>query len=202
MPEKLRTDEEFIEKISKISPKELFFVKTEALTELNATLALIKSDITDDQRRCLTNYFAVRLVSWIENYFKNSVIWLIDHYGLEYPDFKLELKLPDLKKIQKAENFTAGKIVSKEMNFQNLGIIFGTINSILQINDFSDRVEKQNVDIGRISQILQIRHEIIHNFGNCGWNPDQCLEAKQTVFQLIYFCNQITIARLKELEIY
>ena len=202
MREKIQTDKEFIDKIKKIYPKELYFVKNEALTELNATLSLIESDITDDQRRCLTNYFAVRLVSWIENYFKNSVIWLIDHYGLEYPDFKLELKLLALKEIQKAKDFTAGKVVSRKINFQNLGIIFGTINSILQIKDFPDRLKQQTVDIERISQILGVRHEIIHNFGNCGWDSKQCLEAKQSVFQLIYFCNQITIERLKELKIY
>ena len=203
MRSKLDTDEEFISQISKISPKELYFVKQEALTELDAILSLIKSsESTDDQKRCLTNYFVIRLVGWIENYFKNSVIWLIDHYGLEYPDFKLQLKLSDLKKLQKAGEFTAGKIVSRELNFQNLFVTLGTINSILQITDFGKRLETQTVDLGRIDQILQVRHTIIHNFGNSGWTPEQCLDAKRSVFLLIYFSNQITIERLKEINLY
>jgi len=174
-----------------------------ALTELEATHSLIKSsDSSEEQKRCLTNYFAIRLVGWIENYFKNSVIWLIDHYELEYPDFKLELKLPELKKIQKAKEFTAGKIVSRQLNFQNLSVVLGTMNSILQITDFGKRLKDQKVDLERIEQILQTRHKIIHNFNNSGWTPEDCVHAKLTVFQLIYFSNLITIERLKEMGVY
>jgi len=200
MPEKLQTDKEFIDKISKISPKELYFVKTEALTELNATLDLIKSNITDDQRRCLTNYFAVRLVSWIENYFKNSVIWLIDYYDLTYEEFKIEFELADLKKIKSTQDFTAGKIVSRKLNFQNLGKIMGAMNSILKIKDFSDRLEKQGIDLGRIQQILDVRHAIIHDFQSSGWDHNACLEGKQDFMRFIFASNSIITSRIKEIE--
>lgn len=203
MVEKIATDEGFLEEIQKIVPKEQVFVKQEALKELTDTYSEICANSTkDDIRKYLTNYFIIRLVGWIENYFKNSVIWLIDYYNLSYDEFKLELKLPDLKKIQQAQDFTAGKIVSRKLNFQNLGEIFGAMNAILGIHDFAQRLEQEKVTIGEIQDILEIRHKVIHNFESSNWDHNRCLQSKQAVMKFIFSSNIVVINRLKELGKY
>ncbi len=199
MVEKIVTDEGFIEEIKKIIPKELVFVKEEALKEIHDTYSLIcKDDTTDDVRRYLANYTAIRLVGWIENYFKNSVIWLIDYNDLTYEEFKIEMRLPELKTIQNSKDFTAGKIVSRKLNFQNLGEIIGAMNSILKINNFSERLQEAGVDLGRIQQILDARHKIIHNFQSSGWDHNDCLEAKQHVMKFIFSSSSLIITKLAE----
>lgn len=201
MVEKIVTDDGFIEEIKKITPIELVFVKQEALKELHDCYSVIcKSDTDEDIKRYLANYTAIRLVGWIENYFKNSVIWLIDYYNLTYDEFKIEFNLLDLKTIQSTQDFTAGKIVSRKLNFQNLGKIMGAMNSILKINDFSDRLEKQGVNLGRIQQILDARHKIVHDFQSSGWDHNACLEAKQDVMRFIFSSNSIVTSRIEEIE--
>lgn len=175
-----------IKKIKGIVPTNLGLNEFEQLYINEFTVVI--HEITNNEKitKQLKNYLVIRLVTVLETFFRNKTIKIIDENNFEISGLfnkgELTIALSDFEEIQKTE-FTKGRIVATNFNFQNINEINFVYSKLLGV-DFLETVKqattlKELLDNGtevtrdllpslysnwtELLGIFQIRNEIIHN---------------------------------------
>jgi len=110
----------------------------------------------------LSNYVIISYVRYIESYFKNLAIGLIDGAGQESPELNVTFSIRELAEIKEDGDITAGKIFASETNFQRLDVINSVFSTLLGQDFFKMINQKTDVDWKKLHEIIDERHEIIH----------------------------------------
>lgn len=149
------------------------------LSEIFNILFNLNVNEIENIKSSLANYVVIRLVSSVENFFKNKVRELIDKEGFDtddiFPNNEITITLSDLDEIKKEEKFTKGRIVTYSINFQSLDQIDYIISKLLNLKGFRNEVKKHPhtvtwtdnkmtiiFDLGEIHALFELRHKIVH----------------------------------------
>lgn len=146
----------------------------------------VKSHIIDSSilRKELKNYLIIRQVTIIESYLKYHVIRIIDDYQLDiislFDNKEFLVSIHNIDYIKK-KDFTKGRIVATNFNFQNPNDINFVFSKLLQVDFFSllreilamkmftksTRFSKKTNQLlkywDEFIEIFEIRNEIIHS---------------------------------------
>ena len=171
MPE-IRFNEQLKEKINRNMKSELYEIYHNGINEFVEIETLLNSDITDIQKNSIRNYYAVRIISVLEAFLRNSFIILIDYYER---DFKVSIKtdLDGLKQLRKKQTkFTNGEIIGNFLNFQRLErgkegdpSIYGIFGEVLGDDIFAKMVKITGFQevYDTLIDVLNERHRIVHD---------------------------------------
>ncbi|AJW71052.1 hypothetical protein [Nitrosopumilus adriaticus] len=87
----------------------------------------------------LKKYIIIRLVTIVESYLQNNIAWLVDDYDLNverlFQGSEIPIPIKYFKEIQK-KDFTKGKIIAANFNFQNSSEINKVFSNLLGLNFF------------------------------------------------------------------
>lgn len=167
-----------LQRLEKLSPSEIFWGDffLDATNELHLILMKLKSEHQSEYIISQKNYFIIRLVTFLESFFADTVSKLIDVYKLPIKNLFnepfIQLPLSHLDYIKK-DKITEGKIVASSFNFQNKSEINEVLSGLIGV-DFHSALKnfeiKKNFENRFIEnwdlffEIFQVRHEIVHNF--------------------------------------
>lgn len=186
----------------------------EGITELlQISNALEDEKLNPKLKNLLKNYVFIRLVSIIENYFRECVRVHIDNYNFEFKGLlsndEIKISILDLQEIKKSERATAGRIIANAYNFQNLEEIdsvlsrllgrsfFAEVNNRVQRYKFATKQVDYLFDWKELSEIFTIRHDIVHRMKNVEERDND--KILNFVLHAILFCITSTIILIEEI---
>jgi hypothetical protein len=174
-----------LEKIINQYEKSSFFIWTDTVQEILSILDHDENEFDSDMIKSLSNYVVIRLVSAIESFFRNRARELIDEENANvlgiYPNNEMKISINELDKI-KNDKISKGRIIVSGINFQNLKEVYNVFNHLLEIKNFEKEIKKKkgntvkvygdfyNFEVGRIEELLDIRHKIIHEMTDTEFN--------------------------------
>lgn len=167
-----------VKDFEKIIPQiDLYNVLDRELEEVISALEKPRNKISKQ----LKKYIIIRLVTIIETYLQNIVSELIDDYDLDvtslFQGTEIPIPIKHFKEIQK-KDFTKGKIMAINFNFQNINEIDKVFSHLLGLNFFETL--KDWIDFGierkvisksevhllenwdKFQEMFSLRNEIVH----------------------------------------
>lgn len=177
----MRTKIKFSE-IKKQFKKATLYIEDDTVQEISVILDRDWDELEGELYHGLFNYVVIRLVSAIENYFKNRARELIDNDERDvsgiFEKNEIIIYLHELDDIPSG-NITKGQIVSYGVNFQKFSEINRVFTKLLELENFENEVRKANTafvfspnqeqiifNLDKILELIDSRHKIVHEMTN------------------------------------
>ena len=158
----------------------------------------------------LINYFFVRTVNYIENYYRNMVRVTIDNFKIDpkgiLPNDEITLSILEFEKIKKEYRSKKGWIISHNFNFQNIDEINSVLSKLFQTDFFMNLSKELNkiklhskfsndafyFNWKSFREIFKTRHEIVHRTRNSTFTLFQLDECRLFALYFVMIGNYVT----------
>lgn len=144
-------------------------------TELVSIVKVLKDKKSSTElKKHLKNYFIIRVVTMIEDYYRSKAYRIVDEYDLNVKELLDEISVVDI--LSKNHNITKGQILAINFSFQNpadidlvfsklLNLQFATLTSIFNaILFFVNKETKGGIIIWEdFTKLSDLRNNIVHN---------------------------------------
>ncbi|SMH70348.1 hypothetical protein [Candidatus Nitrosotalea okcheonensis] len=207
-----------IDEIIQVTDKSIQDLFTESFYELEQILETLKTKKLNSKTTTgLKNYLIIRLVSLIESFCKDLTRKIIDGYHLEpkgiFEKDEIKISILDLDEIKKNEKITVGRIISKEINFQNPQEIDFVFSKLICDSFFSQVKERANTKMFSMKkdgvdyffnwddfhELFKIRHGLIHEMSDVNFDYNKSVTYYANSLLFLSYALSITTDKAKEL---
>lgn len=171
---KIQLNKKIFDQIKKNSSSEISQYVKYGFNELLNLDKLLNGNINSIPKQSVQNYYVVRLVTLSESVFRQTFVFLIDEFDMDFQAV-VTLDLKDLKRLRtNTSQYTNGQIAAQSLNFQDLDHVYSNLKKILGSDVFTLMVKK-NKKIKPINQslkdLIDERHSIVHDLQNTVYTP-------------------------------
>ena len=210
-----------IDEIIQLEDKSIHDLFTESFSEITAILDGVKDNKFDSAiNTALTDYVIIHLVSVVETFCKNLARKIIDEFNLPpkgiFEKDEIRISIFDLKEIKNNQKITVGRIVSREINFQNPDEIndvfsklfgfdfFEKITQLSKDTSFSVSIEQNGEEYGfewkDFHALFRTRHDLIHEMVNVKPGYEKASLFFANVLLFLSYVLSITTDKEKEMK--